>query len=104
MPIDVLPIRAFIDELGKWADEIEQGNAADAKFRAQHIKKVAELLTIDPEFQRIFFANKDTCDSHNPKAALDCLSAFLHSVADAIQPKRYRAASRGNGDSQNSGR
>lgn len=94
MPINVLPIRAFIDELSKWADSIEQGKSSDAKFRAQHIKRVAELLTIDPEFQRIFFDNKDECTSHDPKAALDCLAAFLHAVADAIQPERYRSHAR----------
>jgi len=93
MSIDVMPIRAFIEELNKWADSIEQGKSGDAKFRAQHIKRVAELLTIDPEFKRIFFENKDACASHDAKAALDCLAAFLHAVADAIQPGRFRANS-----------
>ena len=91
MSIDVMPIRVFAAELNKWADAIERGEHADAKFRANHIKRVAELLTIDPEFRRIFFENKEACDSHDPQAAMECLSAFLHAVADAATPGRYRA-------------
>lgn len=89
-----MPIRMVVEELNKWADAIERGEITDAKFRALHVKRVAELLAIDPEFKRIFFENKQNCESHDPSAALDCLAAFLHSVADAITPGRFRANGR----------
>lgn len=88
--INVLPIRMFIEGMTRWADCVESGDCQGAKHRAEHITKAADLLTIDPEFKRIFLENKQLCDSHDPKAAMECLSAFLHAVADAISPGRYR--------------
>lgn len=92
--VNVQPIRDLVEALNGWADAIEAGEADDARFRADHLKRVAQLLSIDPEFKRIFFDNKHACESHDAEAALECFAAFLHAVADAIRPGRFRPSAR----------
>jgi hypothetical protein len=94
------PIRAFLEVVLKWVDEIDKGGLADAHFQSDQLKATGLMLAHDPEFRRIFMENRDTCNDDSPEHVLNCIYAFFRALNDAALSGRYRESSRrmGNGE------
>src|SRR5205814_1915255 len=75
MPFTVGPIRDLAKALTECADALEKGDAGQTKLQVEHLKRVAELLAIDPDFQRVYRESAHRCDGPDPRAALDCMTA-----------------------------
>lgn len=77
------PVNGFLDALKKWIERVESSKPDHALPHSETARIFGNLLSEDREFQAIFRANLDHCGNPKPENAMNCVYAFLNSIADA---------------------
>lgn len=83
-----LPLRTFLSIFGKWLHALENQRDEDASFFADELRVIGQMLVMDPEFHRIFNDSHNLQSHDGPRHALNCLHAFLTTLAEIARLDR----------------
>ena len=89
MNLNSVPIRLFVSTIEKWVAALNQRDARQARFFIEQLHAAAEMLAIDPAFERLYRERLSKCSVLTAPDLIHCLSAFFSAVTDASHTGRF---------------
>ena len=90
MGLDSVPMRLFISTIEKWTAALSQRDGKDARFFIEQLQTAAELLAIDPRFDKVYRSHVSGCSIINAPELVPCVCAFFRAITDANHSSRLR--------------
>ena len=90
MSLNSVPIRLFVTTIEKWVAALNHRDARQARFLVEQLQAAAEMLAIDPAFERLYRERVSGCTVLNAPDVIHCLCAFFNAVSDASHAARFR--------------